>query len=333
MRARSRSEWNPIALGGFILVGLCALPPLLCAQKTSPARPPYASDRPLPEPARFDIPDTIWLDRVWHVWHNTFTPDGETMYFMVGAGPGLSHMEMVMETRFANGRWSVPQVSPFSGLYWMESPSISPDGLHFFFCRFNNTLDIMVMDKTESGWSEPRSVGAAVNDPRFTQTFPSVAANGNLYFSSSRQGDLKIFCSKWSNGEYDAPEILSDAVNSDGANLEPAIAPDESFLLFASTRAGGLGGGADLYISLRKNGAWTPARNLGPKINSSAYDGRPCISPDGKYLFFTSSRGFADRLIGKPLTYPELLARLHGPESGRTNIYQVDLEAAVSPRE
>jgi Tol biopolymer transport system component len=325
-RLQGRRE-SRLALGALALAAVFGLTGIAMPQAP---RAPYSADRPLPTPVRFDIPNAVSADDFWHVWHNTFTPDGKTMYFMNAAGNGL---EVIVETHFLNGRWSSPEVAPFSGLYWVESPSISPDGLRFFFVKPGpKAADIMVMEKTETGWSEPRSLGAPVNDPRFAQPYVSVAANGNLYFSSNREGGLKLFCSKWSNGEYGAPERLSDAVNGDSANIAPAIAPDESYLVFASGRTGSIGH-VDLYVSLRKDGAWTPARNLGPKINSSAYDDRPCISPDGKYLFFTSNRGFADRPLKRPLTYPELLALLHGPENGRTNLYQVDIEAVLSPQE
>ncbi len=308
-------------------LALATLAGLVAAAMPHAPRAPYAADGPLPTPVRFEIPNAVSSDDFWYVWHNTFAPDGKTMYFM-SAGGG---MEVVMETHFLDGRWSAPEVAPFSGLYWMESPSVSPDGLHLFFSRFRRSpdrpgLEIMIVDKTGTGWSEPRSVGASINEPPSYPSFPSAAASGNLYFGSDREGGLKIFCSKWSNGEYGAAEKLSDAVNGAGNTLEPAVAPDESFLLFASNRAGGLGH-MDLYISRKKDGSWTPARNLGPTINSRAYDGRPCISPDGRYLFFTSSRGFADRPLKRPLTYPELLTQLHGPESGRMQIYQVDISA------
>jgi hypothetical protein len=35
---------------------------------------------------------------------------------------------------------------------------------------------------------------------------------------------------------------------------------------------------------------WSPARNLGPAVNSPFADFAPAFSPDGKYLFFTSER-------------------------------------------
>ena len=30
--------------------------------------------------------------------------------------------------------------------------------------------------------------------------------------------------------------------------------------------------------------------NLGENVNSASFEARPCVTPDGKYLFFTSNR-------------------------------------------
>lgn len=71
---------------------------------------------------------------------------------------------------------------------------------------------------------------------------------------------------------------------------------DESLLLFYSTRRPDnlapdktLG---DLYVSFRDaNGRWGEALNLGRPANSTAEEGTPSLSPDGKHLFFASNRG------------------------------------------
>jgi hypothetical protein len=60
----------------------------------------------------------------------------------------------------------------------------------------------------------------------------------------------------------------------------------------AGGRPDGLGG-FDLYISYNRNGILTKPANLGDKINSSGNESSPTISPDGKYFFWTSTRGFA----------------------------------------
>ena len=50
-------------------------------------------------------------------------------------------------------------------------------------------------------------------------------------------------------------------------------------------------GSADLYISFKKeDGSWTNLKNMGSTINSRELDYCPMLSPDGKYLFFTSKR-------------------------------------------
>jgi hypothetical protein len=50
----------------------------------------------------------------------------------------------------------------------------------------------------------------------------------------------------------------------------------------------------------------------------------PILSPDGKYFFFTSFRGFADKPLEKPLTYAQLQSHSKSARNGMGNIYQVD---------
>jgi Tol biopolymer transport system component len=68
-------------------------------------------------------------------------------------------------------------------------------------------------------------------------------------------------------------------------------------VIFASTRPGGLGG-SDLYISFRNaRGEWDEPKNMGPSVNSAASDYTPILCPDGRYLFFTSSREGQDDIF------------------------------------
>ena len=47
----------------------------------------------------------------------------------------------------------------------------------------------------------------------------------------------------------------------------------------------------DLYISFRKkDDSWTVPENMGKAVNTSSSELRPYVTPDGKYLFFTSDR-------------------------------------------
>lgn len=48
---------------------------------------------------------------------------------------------------------------------------------------------------------------------------------------------------------------------------------------------------SDLYVTFKKkDGSWTTPKNMGDGVNSSAREGFPFVSRDGKYLFFNSSR-------------------------------------------
>ncbi|MGH9829507.1 MAG: TolB family protein [Blastocatellia bacterium] len=126
--------------------------------------------------------------------------------------------------------------------------------------------------------------------------------DGTIYFSAVRpngKGSLDIYRSRPACGKYGEPENLGEAVNSETLDTQPYIAPDQSYLIFASTgRADSpIGAGSpyprsDLYVSFNRDGKWTPARRLPSPINTEATESYPFVSPDGRYLFFTSERNF-----------------------------------------
>ncbi len=292
------------------------------------AKPAYASDKPLSEPAIFGEGVISTVDDELNA---CFATDGNTIYFSINAP--VSRLGVIVASHFEKGKWSAPQVAPFSGQYSDYDPFISPDGSKLFFIsnrpvddKSKRDYDIWVVEKTGEGWSAPKNLGAPINTDA-DQFYPSVSANGTLYFSTIRQGEktgYDLHRSVFVDGKYAEPEKLSDAVNSQFAEIDACIAPDESFIVFASySRPEELGRG-DLYISFNQNGVWTPAKNLGDKINSNAREYCPILSPDGKYFFFTSFRGFADKPLEKPLTYAQLQSHLKSARNGTGNIYQID---------
>jgi Tol biopolymer transport system component len=269
-----------------------------------------------------------------------FTPDGRTLYYTKST-PQFGGLLTIVVSHFKNGNWSPPEVAEFSGQWSDADPFVSPDGRRLFFIstrplegRAKKDNDIWVMDWTGSGWSAPRNLGAPINSAD-RELYPTVARDGTLYFVSSRPGGLggsDIYRAPMVNGKYAEPENLGEAINSRYNEGDAWIAPDESFLVFTSTgRPDDLGGG-DLYISYRNKGAWTPARHLGAGVNSPAREFCPIGSPDGKYLYFTSERGFGDLPLERRLTYQELEANLRGVRNHLGNIWKVDLRAVTAVR-
>jgi hypothetical protein len=123
-----------------------------------------------------------------------------------------------------------------------------------------------------------------------------------MYIWSMRPGgrgksDLWVLKRGSLDDAWSAPQNLGPTVNSSKNDSLSAISADGLALYFNSDRSGGYGG-FDLYMTARatKNDPWTPPVSLGPKINSSAGDGCPWISPDGLELYFTSWRpdGYGD---------------------------------------
>ncbi|HKX83865.1 MAG TPA: hypothetical protein VJL58_06585 [Pyrinomonadaceae bacterium] len=258
------------------------------------------------------------------------SPDGGSLYFTKKA----VRKNVIVVSQLVKGKWSIPEVASFSGRFSDIDPYFSSDGKQLFFCS-NRPLegdqpkkdyDIWVVEKTRSGWSEPKNIGTSINTDS-DEYYPAIAADGTLYFSAMRpngKGRFDLFRSQLIDGKYGEPENLSD-LNSPTSEADCYISPDQSFIVFASYgRADGLGDG-DLYISFNKGGSWTMPINLGAGVNSVAREYAPIGSPDGKTLLFTSERGFQDIAHEKPYTYGELQTSMKSVENGQGNIYRIEM--------
>jgi len=209
--------------------------------------------------------------------------------------------EPIYFTEFKDGKWTEPSIAPFSDLYPYNF-TVAPDGKTLYFTSLrsaadHNTIlrqaDVWKVEKTADGWSEPETFGAPVNSEDNFENYPSIAADGTLYFMSFRDdgmGEDDIYRLKLVNGEYAELENIGGPVNTENPEVDPFIAADGSYLIYCSNRPGGFGG-YDLYISFRtQDGLWMEPVNMGEGINTAGAEFRPSVTPDGKYFFFTSDR-------------------------------------------
>lgn len=277
-----------------------------------------------------------------------FTPDGRTVYFTLRSPTTTTApLTTICVSHLLDpgqGRWSEPEVAPFSGRFNDAGPALSPDGRQLFFASDRPApgkaagtpgqpdVDLWVMDRTADGWSAPRNLGAPVNTPA-VEHGPAVAADGTLYFASSRpggKGSLDLYRSRLVAGRYTEPEPLAE-VNTAAYEGQPALSPDGSLLVFAAAgRPDALVGGgfpyqkADLYVSARTAKGWSPPRHLPPPINSTASESSPSFSPDGKWLFFTSERSPFTVPMPRALSGSQMETQLHSVLSGSGNLYRID---------
>lgn len=292
-----------------------------------------ASAAPRPKPDAAPAPELIG-EGVISTSQDEFgaMPDKDwtVMYFDRSIPP---HYHYVMYlSRFERGKWNTPEVLPFSGEYRDSDPVISVDGKTLYFVSDRpaqgleaNRFHAWAVERTAKGWRNLHALAGPVNEKGNTE-FISLAANGNLYFTSDRNDkSFDVYCSRLVNGQYQTAENLGPAVNDGRYTIEAFVAPDESYILLGSFALDSLGN-ADLYISYNSNGAWSKPVNLGPTINTRARDYSPRISPDGKYLLFSSEKGFPIDKRDKPMTYDDFVQKNRGIMNGLGNIYRIPLD-------
>jgi len=268
-----------------------------------------------------------------------FSPDCADMYLFV-TGPVYRPRHILHSRMEANGWTELGEVTFFSPDREDSYPFVAPDGNRVF---FNSTRwyegaperrhqDIWYADKTADGWAEPNRLQFAGTN-RAEGAFPSVAANGNIYFNAG-QGvtGSDIYYAAFDGERYSEPIRLPDNVNSNGGDFHPFIAPDESYLMFDSIRDEDNFGSNDIYITFRnEDGSWQDALNMGETINTQVSDLRPFVTADGEFLFFVSSRMLAVDHPATPLTAAEVRNVLDSPGNGLQDIYWVS--ADIIPRQ
>ena len=220
----------------------------------------------------------------------SFSPDGNVIFWQTNwrpasdTGKWLTFSMIIQRMR---DKWTAPQISPYSSM-----PFFSHDGERIYFNNEKN--DISFVEKKGNGWSEPKNVGLVSRFPELKMAFfPSIARNGTIYFMGYAEGqwnNFGIYRTEFINGEYAKPELLPPCINAPGGirNWAPFIAPDESYLIFCSTRGLNEYDEGDLFLCFRwSDGSWTDPINMGSLINTGQMERFSSLSPDGKYLFFT----------------------------------------------
>jgi hypothetical protein len=148
--------------------------------------------------------------------------------------------------------------------------------------------------KAEFIFDTPTNLGPSLNSTS-SDGSPNISADGlTLYFDSQRAGgfgdwDIWVTTRETIDDAWSEPVPLPEPVNSPYADAGPSISTDGSSLYFASDRPGGYGS-FDIYVTRRQTTEepWEALSNLGPFVNSWAYENHPSISADGLTLYFDS---------------------------------------------
>lgn len=231
---------------------------------------------------------------------SVFNADGTEFYF----GVDMNGKNEIRYSKLDGNQWTKPIPIVSHERYSYNDPFLSNDETRLYYISTSakdskgepDDIDIWYSEKTLNGWSKPINAGGNINTEG-NEYYISFTKDGTMYFSSnghsrkdSSRTDHDIYFSKFIENEFQEPVLLGESVNTTSYEADVFVSPDESYLIFCSTRDGGYGRG-DLYICFRTaEGKWTPAVNMGNRINTEQYEYCPFVTKDGKYLFFTSNQ-------------------------------------------
>lgn len=137
----------------------------------------------------------------------------------------------------------------------------------------------------------PQNMGDAINsaDPEY---FPSMPVDGKLLVYTRRVGNYNedFFASEKNGSQWGKAVRLPGAINTPQNEGAQSISQDGQWLVFTGCNRPGGEGNCDLYISYKTADGWSPAFNLGNKVNTDQWESQPCLSPDKRDLYFASRR-------------------------------------------
>lgn len=258
----------------------------------------------------------------------TFSPDGATVFFDQQAGWN----GFIMEAHLTGGGWSTPRIAPFSGQWLDHDPAMAPDGSFLVFT--SNRPDVADgpalrgghlwrVDRRGDGWGAPVRLPDAVNDAAGIYA-PSVAANGDVYYQRRDEAthEFHLYRTAWRHGRYQPPQRL--ALGDPGAHaLDPAIAPDQSFIVFDAGYAG-RDQPDHLYLAFRKGDGWGRPLDLGDAVDRYQPWGSH-LGPDGRTLYFTSNYTAKVAYPRAPAQADADLARMRAWDNGVNHIWRLSL--------
>ncbi len=137
----------------------------------------------------------------------------------------------------------------------------------------------------------PRPLPDIVN--QFNQQyFPVLTADQKTLIYVKREENEEIMISQLNKaGNWDNPISISENINTKYNEGTCSISADGRMLVFTSCMGRKGYGSCDLYVSTKVGTKWSIPINMGPNINSAAWDSQPSLSADGRTLYFVSNRG------------------------------------------
>ncbi|MBB1285226.1 OmpA family protein [Flavisolibacter sp. BT320] len=156
---------------------------------------------------------------------------------------------------------------------------------------FQFAVDYAKTKGNQSYVFSPQNLGDAVNSPE-SEYFPSMPIDGKLLVFTRRLNNFNedFFAAEKSSSAWDKSVRLPGQINTPQNEGAQNISQDGNWLVFTGCNRPDGQGSCDIYISYKTPEGWSPAFNLGGRVNSDQWESQPSLSPDKRDLYFASRR-------------------------------------------
>ncbi|WP_241498919.1 OmpA family protein [Rufibacter ruber] len=170
-----------------------------------------------------------------------------------------------------------------------------------FYVPLNYYYELVEYRKSVATFKPPRGVytnmGDAINC-KVEDYGPAVHSDDDIFiFTSRRKGvkatgtDEDIYFSKNENGFWHEAQSFGKPINSIYNEGSACLSRDGKTIFFARCDSPDGFGNCDLYTASKlSDGSWGQIKNLGPTVNTKAWDSQPTLSPGEDTLYFASDR-------------------------------------------
>lgn len=147
----------------------------------------------------------------------------------------------------------------------------------------------------------PKNLGKNINTAG-EEYLPSLTADEQiLFFTSRREGNIGGFISAFNDfsedfyysekkdGEWQPAINLGKPINTPDNEGAAHFTADGRWVYYTFCSSDP-SEGCDIWVAQKVGNYWLNPKNLGPTVNSRYWDSQPCLSNDGKTLYFSSGR-------------------------------------------
>lgn len=212
--------------------------------------------------------------------------------------PGANMVTAELELRFGN----YSDAKKGFEKYLQLVPDLAPDLKEDAIQKIQN-CDFAINAMKHPVPFQPVNLGQGINTneaeyfPSFTVDQKEIIFTRDIKDPKASEGHQEDFyIAKLTDTTWTTARNASAPLNSPQNEGGPSISADGRILFFTACDRPDGKGSCDIYLSQRlADGNWSKPLNIGPPINTSAWESQPSFSSDGKTLYFIRGSYTRDR--------------------------------------